>query len=174
MRMSSQLPRQRYRMIVTRGVAVAACALLAAACGSAAAPGSASGPGTSGTSASGSSTASAGTSGSGSGSAGTTSAAKVSLDVTFAASPTTAGRHFTLRCDPAGGTAPDAATACSKLLSGKNLFGPKPAHVMCPMIMSTAGRATVTGTYLGKKVHETIVDGGCDLGRYQQLKQIFE
>ncbi len=151
MRMSSHLAPHRYRMIVTRGMAATACAVLAAACGSTAAPGA----------------------GSGSGSASTTSAAKISLTVTFAASPTTAARHYTLKCEPAGGTAPDTVTACSKLLKSKNLFGPKPAHVMCPMILASAGRATVSGTYLGKKVHETVLDGGCDLARYQQLQLIF-
>jgi hypothetical protein len=153
MRMSSHLAQRRYRMIVTRGAAAAACAVLAAACGSTTAPGAGSG--------------------SGSGSVSTTSAAKISLIVTFAASPATAAKHYTLKCEPAGGTAPDAATACSKLLTSKNLFGPKPAHVMCPMILASAARATVSGTYLGKKVHETVLDGGCDLARYQQLRHIF-
>jgi hypothetical protein len=136
-----------------RGAAAAACALLAAACGSTAAPGTASG--------------------SGSGSAGTTAAAKIALKVTFAASPGVAARHYTLTCEPAGGSAPDAATACGKLLKSKDLFGPMPAHVMCPMIMASAGRAIVSGTYRGQKVHETVVDGGCDLNRYHQLTQIF-
>ena len=153
MRMSSPLPQPGHRVIVTRAVAAAACALLAAACGSTAGPSTASG--------------------SHSGTAGTASAARVSLDVTFAASRSTAGKHYTLTCDPAGGTTPDAATACGKLLKTTGLFAPKSAHVMCPMILASAGRATVSGTYLGKKVHETIIDGGCDIGRWQQLKQIF-
>lgn len=153
MRMSSPPPKRRPRTIFARGTAAAACALLAAACGSTAAPGAAAG--------------------SHSGSAATTSDAKVSLDVTFAASPGSAARHYTLTCEPAGGTMPDAATACGRLLKATELFAPKPAHVMCPMIMASAGRAVVSGSYLGRPVHETIVDGGCDLTRWQQLNQIF-
>ena len=42
------------------------------------------------------------------------------------------------------------------------------------MIMADArSRASVNGTYLGQKVHETIVDGGCDLARWSKLEQIF-
>jgi hypothetical protein len=44
---------------------------------------------------------------------------------------------------------------------------------MCPMIMASAGRALVEGTYLGKKVRVTIVDGGCDLARWAKLKAVF-
>jgi len=95
------------------------------------------------------------------------------LDVTFEASPTRPARHYTLRCEPAGGTAPHAAAACAKLLSGASLFAARRGHVMCPMIMASAGRALVEGTYLGKQVHVTIVDGGCDLARWAKLKAVF-
>jgi hypothetical protein len=132
--------------------AVGVCALLAAACGSVAAPRSG---------ASGSSTP------------GATAAAKISLDVRFSGSPTTAAAHYTLRCDPAGGTVADPAAACARLMKGTNLFGPLPAHVMCPMIMANAGRAIVTGSYLGHRVHESVVDGGCDLSRWAKLKRVF-
>jgi hypothetical protein len=93
--------------------------------------------------------------------------------VSFSGSPTTAAAHYTLRCDPAGGTVTDPASACASLMRGTSLFGPLPAHVACPMIMANAGRATVTGTYLGRPVHETVVDGGCDLSRWAKLRQVF-
>jgi hypothetical protein len=163
MRMSPLRLSRRHRRIITRGAAAAACALLAAACGSTAAPGTGSGTATS--------TTGPGTAGTSS--AGTTSSAKVSLDVSFLASPTTAARHYTLTCEPAGGTAPDPATACTRLLKGTSVFAPQPAHIMCPMIIANAGRIIVSGTYLGQKVHETIVDGGCQLSRYAKLKQVF-
>jgi hypothetical protein len=152
----------RYRMSLARGAALAACALLAAACGSIAAP-TTGAPGASG----------AGSSSAASGSASTASAARISLDVTFAASASGPATHYTLRCEPAGGTTPDPAAACSRLLAGASLFASRPRHVMCPMIMASAGHARVTGTYLGKSVRETIVDGGCDLARWAELKAIF-
>jgi hypothetical protein len=93
--------------------------------------------------------------------------------VSFSGSPTTAAAHYTLRCDPAGGTVTNPAAACTRLMRGASLFGPLPAHVACPMIMVDAGRAIVTGSYLGRPVHETIVDGGCDLSRWAKLRQVF-
>ncbi len=163
----------RYRMVLSRCAAAAACALLAAACGSTIAPSASSGgPSSAGTSSTG--TSSTSTSSTSTTSAGTTSAAKISLDVSFAGSAGTPARHYTLRCEPAGGTVRDAAVACATLLKGASLFGPLARqHVMCPMMLASAGRATVTGTYLGKPVHESIADGGCDLARWTKLKQVF-
>jgi Subtilisin inhibitor-like len=154
----------KHRAVLARSAAIGACALLAAACGSTAAPGSGA-----------ASTGSHGTSGSGTGagSASTAASAKISLDVTFEASLNKPATHYTLRCEPAGGTAHHAAAACARLLSGTSLFAARPGHVMCPMIMASAGRALVEGTYLGKKVHVTIVDGGCDLARWAKLKAVF-
>lgn len=67
----------------------------------------------------------------------------------------------------------DPVTACQKLLSGTSIFAPRPSHIMCPMILTGTGRASVSGTYFGKKVHLTIVDGGCDLSRWAKLRSIF-
>ncbi|HKD87543.1 MAG TPA: hypothetical protein VKB62_03345 [Streptosporangiaceae bacterium] len=91
----------------------------------------------------------------------------------FSGSPTTAAAHYTLRCDPPGGTVADPTAACARLMRGPSLFGPPPAHVACPMIMANAGRAIVTGSYLGHRVHESVVDGGCDLSRWAKLKRVF-
>ena len=91
----------------------------------------------------------------------------------FVASAHAPATHFTLRCEPAGGTASDPAAACATLLAGSSLFAPRPAHMLCPMIMAGAGRATVSGTYFGKQVHDTIVDGGCDLSLWAKLKAVF-
>ncbi len=81
----------------------------------------------------------------------------------------------TLRCDPDGGTVPDPAKACAQLLADPNLFGPQPVSpvMACPMILASGARAVVDGTYLGRQVDETIVDGGCDLQRWAELMQIF-
>jgi hypothetical protein len=150
--------------ILSCWAAAGVCALLVTACGSAAAPGG----GTPAAGGPGSSSAAAGSSG-----PATTATAKISLDVSFSGSPTTAAAHYTLRCDPAGGTVTDPAAACARLMRDTSLFGPLPAHVACPMIMANAGRATVTGSYLGHPVHETVVDGGCDLSRWAKLRQVF-
>ena len=153
--------------VASRYAAVGACALLAAGCGSAAAHG----PGSAGT------TSSAGTSPGAdtTASPGTTSAAKISLRVSFTGSAGIALKRYTLRCEPDGGSVGDAAAACAKLMRhGATLFGPPPRHIACPMIMARGGRAVVSGTYLGRPVHVTVIDGGCDLGRWAELAQIFK
>lgn len=150
-----------------RPALAAGCVLLAAACGSTAAPGT----GTAGANPAGSTTA-----GSSTGSSGDTAAssvAKVSLDVSFTGSPTTPAHNYTLTCGPTGGTAPDPAASCAKLMRSPSLFGPLPKHVMCPMIMANAGRVIVTGRYDGTYVHETLVDGGCTIARFNSFRQIF-
>src|SRR5262249_39753501 len=86
--------------LALRYAAAAACARLAAACGSTVPPGSG---------APGSGAPSSGTPGTsapvtGSSRSATTAAAKISLDVSFTGSASTPAAHYTLRCDPAGGT----------------------------------------------------------------------
>jgi Subtilisin inhibitor-like len=163
MGMTSELQQgiARGRGILARGLPIAACGILAAACGSTAAPSS---PGH---------TASSPTSSAGTPSAGTASAAKVSLDVVLSAGPNGTAKRWTLTCEPAGGTYPDPAAACGKLLQLKTILNPAPVRVMCPMIMADARSYLVYGTFLGQKVHESIVDGGCQISRWHQLNQIF-
>jgi hypothetical protein len=135
------------RRMSGRAAAVAAAgltALAAAACGSAAGTGTVSPP-----------------------------AAKISLDLTVTSHPGATPRHWTLRCDPPGGTHPDPATACQVLLAVKDPFTPVPVHMDCPMIMVSSKTATITGTYLGKPVNITLRDGGCTLGRWVKLGKIF-
>jgi hypothetical protein len=139
------------------GAAVAAIAVLAA-CGSVAAPGS----------------SSAGASGSSSGGGATAPAAapKASLTITVENGPGRAISHWTLTCDPVGGTHPDAAAACHQLLALKNPFAPVKTGTECPMILASAKEATFTGTWYGQKVNSVIKDGGCDLGKWSQLNQV--
>jgi hypothetical protein len=151
----------RQRRILSGCAAIGACALLTAGCGSAAAPTSGAAP--------------AHSTPGGTSSPGTTSAAKISLSVSFSGSVGIAPAHYTLRCEPDGGTVSDPAAACAKLMKrGASLFGPLPVHIACPMIMASAGRATVSGTYLGRPVHELVVDGGCQLSRWAELGAIFK
>src|SRR5580698_333742 len=67
---------------------------------------------------------------------------KVSLDIKVSGSNITT-KHWTLQCDPAGGTHPDAAAACTTLLKAKTPFAPVPKGVMCPMIMAGTKTAIV-------------------------------
>ena len=135
----------------------ALCVIAAAGCGSTVAPGS-------GGSAAG---------GSAAGGAVSSKTPKGSLDVTITGHLGAPPRHWTLQCDPAGGTQPDPAAACRVLQAVKDPFAPLPKHVMCPMIQVGSKTATVTGTWFGKKVNLTLTDGGCGLGRWTEYGKIF-
>ncbi len=129
-------------------VIAAACAGVVTACGSTAAPGSSAATGS------------------------TPRSAKVSLDIKVSGAGSEA-KHWTLRCDPAGGSHPDPAAACRILLKAKDPFAPVPKGIMCPMIIAGAKRATVKGTYFGQHVNTTFTQGGCQLARWTKIGQIF-
>jgi hypothetical protein len=99
-------------------------------------------------------------------------APKVSLDIKVSGSNITT-KHWTLQCDPAGGTHPDAAAACNTLLKAKSPFAPVPKGVMCPMIMAGTRTAIVKGTYFGQHIDTTFTQGGCQLARWAKVGQIF-
>lgn len=104
-----------------------------------------------------------------------TSTSLVALEVTIYPAAGATPYSLALSCEPDGGTVPDPAAACAQLLADPGLLEPQPVgHVVaCPMILASGARAVVDGTYLGRQVDETIVDGGCDLQRWAELVQIF-
>jgi Subtilisin inhibitor-like len=105
-------------------------------------------------------------------SSGSAPAPKGSLNITIQGAPGTAPRHYTLRCDPAGGTHPHAAATCAALLAIKNPFGKPKPHQMCPMIMASSKRMIISGDWYGQKIHKTIQDGGCNLALFTKLNQV--
>jgi len=98
---------------------------------------------------------------------------KVSLDITVSTTPNAPTKHWTLKCDPAGGTHPDPAGACAVLLRAKNPFAAPPKGMMCPMIRVGTKTAIVKGTYFGKYVDVRFTPGGCDLAKWNEVGQIF-
>jgi Subtilisin inhibitor-like len=143
----------RYLLIAAMSAVTAtACGSVAAAQGSGAGSGSAAG----------------------SSSGAAASAPKVSLDMTVTTGrPGAKPQHWTLRCDPPGGTHPDPAAACRVLLAAGAPFAPLHKHVECPMIMASSAKATIKGTWFGKKVNMVLVDGGCAMARWAKIGQIF-
>ncbi len=108
------------------------------------------------------------------GQGGTAPTAKVALTFKVNHGPgTPVVRHWTLSCEPAGGTRPNAATACSALLKLKNPFAPRSKAIACPMILRSDRKIIVTGTWFGTKVHRLVMDGGCDLALFSKLGKIF-
>lgn len=113
---------------------------------------------------------SSGTRGTGSHAQG--SPAKVSLKFQVKGDAGGQGKAKTLTCDPAGGSQPDAASACSVLLKLKNPFAPVAKEMNCPMLLLSNKKILVTGTWFGVKVHRLVVDGGCDMALFDSLKKI--
>ena len=143
------------RRLAAAGVAIAGLALTA--CGSVAAPSGSSSPGSGGPGSSASSPA---------------AAPKASLTITVLNGPDRKISRWTLKCDPSGGTHPDATGACAALLALKNPFAPIRTGIDCPMILASARRVTFVGTWFGAKVDATIIDGGCDLANWSKLGQV--
>ncbi len=122
----------------------AMCAIAATACGSAAAPGS----------------------------PPPAAKPKVSLDISVSGGP--GGTvHWTLQCDPPGGTHPHPAAACNVLFRAKDPFAPVQRGIACPLIIAGTKVAKVTGIYFGQHVDTTFTQGGCQLPRWAKIGQIF-
>jgi Subtilisin inhibitor-like len=98
---------------------------------------------------------------------------KVSLDITVSTTPSAPTKHWTLQCEPTGGTHPDPAAACAVLLKAKDPFAPLPKGIMCPMIRVGTKTAIVKGTYFGKHIDTTLSPGGCKLAQWEKIGQIF-
>jgi Subtilisin inhibitor-like len=100
-------------------------------------------------------------------------AARVSLTIQVTGKAGTKPKHWTLRCDPAGGTHPDPQAACGVLMHAKSPFAAVPDHAMCPMIRVGTKTATVKGTWFGKHIDTSFTRNGCGLLRWKKVGQIF-
>ncbi len=133
---------------------MALCALTAAACGSVAGPAKAGGPTSSATP--------------------SAAPAKISLLIEVTPRPGAKPERWTLRCEPTGGTHPDAAAACHQLLTATRPFTPLPRGIMCPMIVTGEQTATIKGKWFGAQVDETFSQlSGCAAARWKELGQVF-
>ncbi len=109
----------------------------------------------------------------GSGQHGSRSAEQAKVSLTFTViDPGHPRQHWTLRCEPPGGSQPNPARACRVLLGMKHPFAPPRKHLMCPMIMLSNQTIMVTGTWFGQPVKRVVVDGGCDLTIFEKIMQV--
>jgi hypothetical protein len=80
---------------------------------------------------------------------------------------------WTLRC-PAGGTLPDAATACAKLGEVKDPFAPVPKGTACTQVYGGPEVAHVGGTFNGEPVDTEFSRGdGCEIERWKRVGYLF-
>ena len=79
-----------------------------------------------------------------------------------------------LRCNPAGGTVPRAATACRRLAGLDRPFAPVPKDTACTQIYGGPQEARVTGTFGGRRVWVTFRrTDGCEIGRWNRVAFLF-
>jgi hypothetical protein len=88
-------------------------------------------------------------------------------------SPGATPQRWTLRCDPTGGTHPDARAACRDLLGARNPFAPIPHGFMCPMIVAGPQKATISGIFFGQHVASNFSKVGCEGARWAKLGVVF-
>jgi hypothetical protein len=79
-------------------------------------------------------------------------------------------KKFTLRCGPATGTLPKAATACSKLATLPHPFRPVAGDAVCTEQYGGPQQALVTGRLRGNPVWATFsATNGCQISRAKKI-----
>ena len=87
---------------------------------------------------------------------------------------TAAGRTYTLRCGPTGGTLPNRARACRVLLSRADPFKPVPRVAICTAIYGGPAVARVRGTLRGRRVDARFErTDGCQIARWDRVWLLF-
>ena len=75
-----------------------------------------------------------------------------------------------LRCAPAGGTLPLAASACRKLGAMTSPFAPIPKDAVCTDQYGGPQLALITGNYRGKTIWVQLQNrNGCEISRFRKL-----
>jgi hypothetical protein len=83
-------------------------------------------------------------------------------------------RTYTLTCAPAGGTLPQRAAACTKLLSLTAPFAPTPKDVACSQIYGGPQEAVVSGRLRGAPVRARFNRrNGCEVARWNRVRFLF-
>ncbi len=81
---------------------------------------------------------------------------------------------WTLRCEPAGGTLPRRARACSTLFSNREALRPVPPTIACTQIYGGPQEALVTGRVRGTRVWVRFNRrNGCEISRWSRLAPLF-
>jgi len=79
-------------------------------------------------------------------------------------------KKWTLRCAPAGGTHPAAASACRKLAAMTSPFAPIPKDAVCTEQYGGPQVALITGTFRGHALWTQLAArNGCEIARFKRL-----
>jgi hypothetical protein len=101
-------------------------------------------------------------------------AAVTALSIVLSPGDGGAAKHWTLRCEPAGGSLPVAAAACRKLAGLGKWYAPVPDGIACSDIYGGPQTARVTGTYRGRRLWVTFRrSNGCEINRWARVAVLF-
>jgi len=79
--------------------------------------------------------------------------------------------HWTLRCNPAGGTLPHRAAACRKLGKIAHPFAPVPPETACTDIYGGPQEALVTGRFRSVRIRARFNRrNGCEIERWNRVR----
>ena len=79
-------------------------------------------------------------------------------------------QQWTLRCDPAGGSLPKAAEACTRLKAMRNPLARVRRSLLCTQVYGGPQQAAIVGTYLGQRVLVSLaMTNGCQIARFKKL-----
>ncbi len=82
-------------------------------------------------------------------------------------------KHYSLRCDPTGGTVPNPARACRVLAGLSHPFAPVPPQTICSDIALGPEEAIVTGRFRSEHVYAHVrVRDSCEIERWRRLKAV--
>jgi hypothetical protein len=82
-------------------------------------------------------------------------------------------RHYTLRCEPAGGTVVNPERACRVLNRFSHPFAPVPPGTICSQIALGPQEATITGRLRGDRVDAHLtVRNSCQIERWRRLASV--
>ncbi len=83
-------------------------------------------------------------------------------------------RSWTLRCDPAGGTLPQAADACRRLAALRDPFAPVAPGAACSQIYAGPGLALVQGTFRRNRISAAFKrTDSCQTARWNRVSFLF-
>jgi hypothetical protein len=102
------------------------------------------------------------------------SASSAATELTITVQPSASGptRTWTLRCDPVGGSLPQASRACERLTA--EALRPLPPDTICTQIYGGPQKAHVRGSFRGRPVDSRFSrTNGCEIHRWDQLRYLF-
>jgi hypothetical protein len=106
-------------------------------------------------------------------SSGSDSAGSTVLEISVSRGGESPTKVWTLRC-PAGGTLPNAARACKRLLALERPFAPTPKQAACTLIYGGPQVADVRGTFKGRRVKARFTrKNGCEIERWNRVRFLF-